>query len=69
MNNVDGSDVPDIIGLTVVNAQHLEGDSDSDEQVILTMSDGTVLSIGTSEWLYVEVSQPKGTASRPATTK
>jgi hypothetical protein len=45
-------------GRTIVKAEHRQGPTDADEEVCLTLDDGTTLTIGTSEWLHVEI-QPE----------
>jgi hypothetical protein len=44
-----------IQGRTIIVAEHLIGNSDADEKVRLILDDGTALTIGTSEWLHVEI--------------
>jgi hypothetical protein len=45
-------------GRVIIKAEHLQGYSDADEKVRLILDDGTTLTIGTSEWLHVEI-QPE----------
>jgi hypothetical protein len=49
---------------TIVKAEHVIGDSDADEQVRLTLNDGTVATFGTSEWLHIEIEYGAGTIRR-----
>jgi hypothetical protein len=49
-------------GQTIFKAEHIEGDSDADEQVRLTLGNGVVVTFGTSEWLNVDFQLPKGAA-------
>lgn len=60
-------DVSALVGKTVIRAENLRGEpdahgyvSDADDRVRLEFNDGTVLIVGTSEWLHVTVESPNG---------
>jgi hypothetical protein len=55
-------------GRTIVKAEHVTGDSDADEEVRLTLDDGTVATFGTSEWLHIEIEQPEQAGQAKPTT-
>ena len=49
-------------GQVIFKAEHIEGDSDADEQVRLTLGNGVIVTFGTSEWLNIDFQLPKGAA-------
>jgi hypothetical protein len=59
--------ITEMRGQVIIKAEHLEGDSDADEKVRLTLSSGTVVTFGTSEWLHVEFGFEQGVQAKPTT--
>ena len=58
-------EVSDLVGLRIVKAEHVTGESDVDEAVNLTFDNGWTLEIGASEWLHVKIDTTK---AMPTTT-
>lgn len=49
------SDLKNLLGQRISNIEHVTGDSDANEAIVITTEAGAIVRVGTSEWLHVEV--------------